>query len=70
MKVELPGFYDKQYWEMTEQERIDSIPELKEAGNALYKQGKHKEAAQKYSEAIARLDNMMLKWVYLGCVSR
>lgn len=61
VKVELPGCYEKQYWEMSEEERLNSVPQLKEAGNALYKDGKHDQAALKYREAIGRLENLMLK---------
>lgn len=48
---------------MTENERLESIPVLKEKGNAFYKQGNHEAACKKYSEALGRLEQLMLRCV-------
>ncbi|KAF2360892.1 Tetratricopeptide-like helical domain [Trinorchestia longiramus] len=61
LSAELPGSYEKQYWEMSEGERLASVPVLREQGNALYKQGQHQQAALKYKEALGRLENLMLR---------
>lgn len=61
VSVELPGSYEKQYWEMSEEERLQSVPQLQEEGNALYKAGQHARARDKYREAIGRLENLMLR---------
>ncbi|KAB7494995.1 AH receptor-interacting protein [Armadillidium nasatum] len=61
LKVEPPGSYEKEFWAMTEDEQRLSIPILREEGNKLYKQGDYVTASKKYSEAIGRLDNIMLK---------
>lgn len=61
MKVEGSGSYEKEFWAMTDTERLDSIPMLREEGNSLYKEGKHSEASKKYSEALGRLEQLMLR---------
>ena len=48
---------------MSEEERISSIPALKEEGNSLYKTGDHQGAGKKYSEALGRLEQLMLRYV-------
>lgn len=46
---------------MSEAERLASIPELRQRGNDLYRQGKHADAAGNYKEALGRLENLMLR---------
>ena len=60
MEAELPGTFKKEFWAMSESERSDSVKVLREEGNKLYREGNVKQAADKYSEAIGRLDNLML----------
>ena len=59
--VEKPGEYEKDSFLLSEQERIDLIPKLKEAGNELFKSGQYAEAGAKYEEALAYLEQLMLK---------
>lgn len=47
---------------MSEEERLTSIPALKEEGNSLYKAGDHEGASKKYSEALGRLEQLMLRY--------
>ncbi|KAG7173420.1 AH receptor-interacting protein-like [Homarus americanus] len=61
VKVAGAGSYEKEFWAMTENERIESIPALKEQGNAFYKAGDHEAASKKYSEALGRLEQLMLR---------
>lgn len=61
LKVAGVGSYEKEFWAMTEEERLISIPALKEEGNALYKAGDHEAACKKYSEALGRLEQLMLR---------
>ncbi|KAG0717869.1 AH receptor-interacting protein [Chionoecetes opilio] len=61
LKVSGAGSYEKEFWAMSEEERITSIPALKEEGNAMYKAGDHEEANKKYSEALGRLEQLMLR---------
>jgi hypothetical protein len=61
VKVELPGSYEKQFWEMTDDERRESVSLLRQQGNELFNNKRRAEAGLKYKEAIARLDNLMLR---------
>lgn len=60
-KVAGAGSYEKEFWAMTENERLESIPVLKDEGNAFYKKGNHEAASKKYSEALGRLEQLMLR---------
>ena len=46
---------------MDADEKLGSVPKLKEEGNYLFKAGKLEEAAQKYADAIGRLEQLMLR---------
>ncbi len=60
-KVEKPGEYKKDSWILSEEERIKLIPQLKESGNALFKEKKYSEAMEKYGEALTYLEDLMIK---------
>ena len=59
--MEPPGSFMKEYWEMSEDERLTSVTKLREQGNRHYKDGEFEQAVSAYSEAIGRLDKLMLK---------
>ena len=61
VKVEQPGEYKKDGWSLTEEERVNQIPLLKEEGNRLFKEKKYEEAAQKYQEALGYLEQLILR---------
>ena len=61
--MEVPGSYEKEFWAMNETERLESIPVLKEEGNTLFKSGNHESASKKYSEALGRLEQLMLRYI-------
>ncbi|CAC5388986.1 AIP [Mytilus coruscus] len=61
LNVQKPNDYEKDAWAMSEEERTDRIPVLKEEGNALYAQKKYGEAAEKYGEALGLLEQKVLK---------
>nr|XP_053637343.1 AH receptor-interacting protein-like [Cherax quadricarinatus] len=61
IKVAGAGSYEKEFWAMTESERLESIPVLKEQGNVFYKEGNHEVAGKAYSEALGRLEQLMLR---------
>ena len=60
LKVESDGEYERDSWQLDEEDRLKEVPKLKEEGNSLYKEGKYDEAALKYSKAIGFLDQLML----------
>ncbi|KAK3864839.1 hypothetical protein Pcinc_029502 [Petrolisthes cinctipes] len=61
LKVAGQGSYQKEFWAMNEDERLASIPSLKEEGNKSYRDGDHEDASAKYSEALGRLEQLMLR---------
>lgn len=60
-KVLPPGSFQLDMWAMTDKEKLDSVPHIHEEGNSLFKQGKIKEATEKYYNAIACLKNLQMK---------
>ena len=52
VRVEKPGEYEKESWTLTDEERMNKIPDLKDQGNSLVKQKMYKEASEKYEEAL------------------
>ena len=70
LTVENPDEYKKESWQMDADEKLTSVPKLKEEGNKLYGEKQYKEAADKYADALGRLEQLMLRWgklsLYLG----
>lgn len=60
IKVVLPNEYEKESWQMTENEKLESIPHLKEKGNALFREKKYDDASEIYAKAIGILEQLML----------
>lgn len=49
---------------MTEDEKLKSIPDIKEKGNALYKEKNYDLACEMYAKGIGILEQVMLGSVY------
>ncbi|XP_050465323.1 aryl-hydrocarbon-interacting protein-like 1 [Cataglyphis hispanica] len=60
IQVILPDEYEKESWQMTEDEKLKNIPHLKEKGNALFREKKYNSAAETYAKAIGILEQLML----------
>ncbi|XP_076233474.1 aryl-hydrocarbon-interacting protein-like 1 [Calliopsis andreniformis] len=60
IKVILPEEYEKESWQMTEDEKLKSIPDIKEKGNALFKQKDYEGACNMYAKGIGLLEQLML----------
>lgn len=60
-QVEPPGSYQQDPWAMTDEEKLQAVPQIHKEGNELYRQGKVPEAAAKYYDAIACLKNLQMK---------
>lgn len=58
--VILPEDYEKESWQMTEDEKLKSIPDIKEKGNALFKEKNYEEACNVYAKGIGMLEQLML----------
>uniref|UniRef100_A0A3P9ISK3 AH receptor-interacting protein n=1 Tax=Oryzias latipes TaxID=8090 RepID=A0A3P9ISK3_ORYLA len=61
LEVLCPGSYQLDIWAMNDKEKLDLVPQIHEEGNLLYKQGKIKEATEKYYNGIACLKNLQMK---------
>lgn len=61
IKVEKPNGYEKEIWQMEPEEKLESIPRLREEGNELYKEKKYAEATEKYRTAIGVLEQLLLR---------
>ncbi|KAG8306687.1 Aryl-hydrocarbon-interacting protein-like 1 [Homalodisca vitripennis] len=60
LKVERPGEYTQESWQLTEDEKLAAVPRLKEEGNHLYSQRQYQAAADKYAQAIGYLEQLIL----------
>ncbi|XP_076345928.1 AH receptor-interacting protein isoform X1 [Tachypleus tridentatus] len=61
LQLEAPGDYDKESWAMEPEEKLASVPKLREEGNVLYRAKEYKKAAEKYTEALNRLEQLLLR---------
>ena len=61
VKVERPGTFEKEIWTLTDEEKMSKMPVLRESGNALFKEKKYSEAAEKYAEAIGMMEQLLMK---------
>ncbi|XP_046390378.1 AH receptor-interacting protein [Ischnura elegans] len=61
LKVESPEEYQKESWQMDEDEKVQRVSKLRTEGNDLYNAKKYDEAVEKYSEALGMLEQLMLK---------
>ena len=66
-QVENPGTYQQDPWAMTDEEKAKAVPVIHQEGNRLYREGHVKEAAAKYYDAIACLQNLQMKVLPGGC---
>ena len=64
VKVILPDEYEKESWQMTEDEKLKSIPDIKEKGNVLFKGKDYNSACEMYAKGIGILEQLMLALVY------
>lgn len=60
IKVVLPNEYEKESWQMTEDEKLENIPHLKEKGNAFFREKNYDSASETYAKAIGMLEQLML----------
>lgn len=61
VEVLQPEDYQKETWQMSEDERIERIPKLKEMGNNEFKNKNYSKAAEHYAQAIGMLEQLQLK---------
>ena len=75
IRIENPGDYKQDSWAMTDNEKMEIIPRLREEGNSFYKSGDHKAACEKYFEALSYLESLSIKekpqsedWNKIECI--
>ena len=61
LHVEKPGSYKQDSWAMTDEEKVELVPKLKEDGNELYRNKNYKQASDKYFEALGYLESLSIK---------
>lgn len=61
LEVLPPGSFQLDVWAMTDEEKLQFVPQIHEEGNQLFKQGKIPEAAEKYYNGIACIKNLQMK---------
>ncbi|KAJ3205895.1 hypothetical protein HK099_000671 [Clydaea vesicula] len=54
------GTFEKEVWEMKNEERLTEAPKLKEEGNELYNKGNYVEACTKFSRALMLLESITI----------
>uniref|UniRef100_A0A8D2JI67 Aryl-hydrocarbon-interacting protein-like 1 n=1 Tax=Sciurus vulgaris TaxID=55149 RepID=A0A8D2JI67_SCIVU len=59
--VEAPSEYQRETWNLNNQEKMQAVPILHGEGNRLFKLGRYEEASSKYQEAIVCLRNLQTK---------
>lgn len=61
ISIELPNEYEKESWQLNEDEKVKSVKECRELGNELYRKGKILEAEKKYQSALAIVEQLLMK---------
>lgn len=61
ISVELPEDYERSSWQLNDEEKVDTVGELRERGNGKFKESKYEEAMQDYEQALGMLEQLMLK---------
>lgn len=62
VKVEQPDTYEKEVWQLGEQEKVNLVPKLKELGNVEYNNKNYIKAAELYAKAVGILEQLMLEY--------
>ncbi|XP_020716830.1 AH receptor-interacting protein isoform X2 [Ceratitis capitata] len=58
---EQPDEYEKERWQMNDEEKMNAQEDLREKGNRLYKEKKYKEAEECYRKAVGMIEQLMTK---------
>lgn len=61
LEVELPEQYEKDSWQLTDDEKTVAIETLRERGNQYYKMKNYQKAEESYRSALGMLEQLMLK---------
>ncbi|XP_034044301.1 AH receptor-interacting protein isoform X2 [Thalassophryne amazonica] len=61
LEVLPPGTFQLDVWAMTDEQKLQVVPQIHEEGNMLFKKGLINQAAEKYYNGIACLKNLQMK---------
>lgn len=61
VNVEPPECYEKEIWQMENDEKFESITKFREEGNQLYAKKMYKEAVEYYSKALGIIEQLILR---------
>lgn len=61
LAIDLPEEYEKESWQLSEDEKIKSVDDYRLRGNEMFKQNRFKEAEDLYSLALGVLEQLMLR---------
>ncbi len=59
--MEYPGQYEKEMWQITNENKLELIPQLKDEGNEFYRKGEYEKALEKYQLALTFIDQLQLR---------
>lgn len=61
ISIEQPNEYQKESWQLNDDEKTVAIRTLREEGNNLYKKGDRDAAEEKYKMAIGMIEQLLMK---------
>lgn len=61
ISIEQPDEYEKESWQLNEDEKLTTVESYRIKGNEMFKNNKIKEAEENYSYALSILEQLMLK---------
>ncbi|KAH8262252.1 hypothetical protein KR026_009337 [Drosophila bipectinata] len=61
ISIELPEEYEKDRWQMSDEEKMLATSSLRERGNAFYKASRFSEAEKCYNDAVGIIEQLLLK---------
>lgn len=61
LSVQLPEQYDKESWQMADDEKLQKVGDLRNEGNASYKKQEYAKAEECYRMAVGLIEQLMLK---------
>lgn len=61
LSIELPEEYERESWQLNEDEKVESVETYRLKGNELFKQNEFDEAEKMYSLALGTLESLMLR---------
>lgn len=61
ISIELPDEYEKESWQLNDNEMMNTIEEYRVQGNKFYRNGKIDEAEEKYKVALGIIEQLLIK---------